>query len=138
MIPCLLPHADICKQTVPDGWSFYSYKDSSGNDLGRTTVGNNWTQLAAACESIPWCRAVNSNGNLKSALLPEAQWGNSFSDVCSGLLVKSESSSAANCSFVCALIAAVNGLTTDETGPDDHKMQHACAPSLMTDDCLLP
>jgi hypothetical protein len=48
----------------------------------------NWTQLAAACDSSPWCMAVNTNGWMKSALLPQAQWSNSFSDVCKGLLTK--------------------------------------------------
>jgi hypothetical protein len=32
--------------------------------------------------------AVNTNGWMKSALLPQAQWSNSFSDVCQGLLTK--------------------------------------------------
>jgi hypothetical protein len=81
--------AEVCRQPLPAGWQFHSYKDSSGSDIGQVVNTNgNWTQLAAACESSPWCMAVNTNGWMKSTLLPQAQWSNSFSDVCSGLLTK--------------------------------------------------
>jgi hypothetical protein len=94
-VQCCLPGelsptiSEICRQPLPAGWQFHSYKDSSGSDIGQVVNTNgNWTQLAAACDSSPWCMAVNTNGWMKSALLPQAQWSNSFSDVCKGLLTK--------------------------------------------------
>jgi hypothetical protein len=81
--------AEVCQQPLPAGWQFHSYKDSPGNDIGQVLNTNgNWTQLAAACGSSPWCLGVNSNGWMKSTLLPQAQWANSFSDVCKGMLTK--------------------------------------------------
>jgi len=82
--------AEVCKQQVPQGWTFNSHMDSSGNDIGYNAAAadGNWTKAAAVCDANPYCLGVNTKGWLKKTILSPAQWSTSFSDPCGGLLVK--------------------------------------------------
>lgn len=81
--------AEVCKQSVPQGWTFNSQKDSSGYDIGYNAAAadGNWTNAAAVCGANPYCTGVNTGGWLKHTIRIPAQWS-SYSDPCQGLLVK--------------------------------------------------
>jgi hypothetical protein len=87
---CPLLAADLCKQSVPDGWTFNSKMDSGGNDLGNSAAAadGNWTNAAAVCGANPYCMGVNTDGWLKYTIVAPAQWVTTFGDPCKGLLVK--------------------------------------------------
>jgi hypothetical protein len=87
---CRLLAADLCKQSVPQGWTYNSKMDSGGNDIGYNTAAadGNWTTAAATCGANPYCMGVNTNGFMKYTILAPAQWTTAFNDPCRGLLVK--------------------------------------------------
>lgn len=82
--------AELCKQQVPQGWTFNSRKDSSGNDIGKNAAAadGNWTKAATVCGANPYCVGVNTGGWLKYSVKSPAQWSTSYDDPCQGLLVK--------------------------------------------------
>lgn len=74
---------------MPAGYVFYPGRDSPTNVIGGDTEWqDDWAALTMACTASPACAAVNTNGWMKSKLLPQAAWVTWTSEPCKGLLVK--------------------------------------------------
>ncbi len=79
-----------CNQTVPAGYTFQQGKDgdwASGTVAFTQAYGavNDFAKLAAACDLVCDCKAINTNGWLIPSPTPAAS---SFTGLCAGLLIR--------------------------------------------------
>jgi hypothetical protein len=77
----------VCNQTVPAGYTFQQGKDVTAVITGVTSAINDFAKLAAACDLVCDCKAINTNGWLKPAVSPVAA-ESTFTGLCQGLLVR--------------------------------------------------
>ena len=71
----------------PD-YSFHQGMDSTGNDI-KNVPGKSPEELKSSCDSVGGCRGFNTNGWLKSVILPEGEWSRWTGEPYKGLYVKS-------------------------------------------------
>lgn len=68
------------------GYEFFSELDSPGNDIGHWTL--SISKLAEMCDVDSSCRGFNTNGWLKSDVLPFDEWATFNGPGCTGFYIK--------------------------------------------------
>ncbi len=88
LLPAPLP-PPVCSQTVPAGYTFQQGKDGDWASVQLITqvanAADDFAKLAAACDSVCECKAINTIGGLVPSPVAAAS---SFTGVCQGLLVR--------------------------------------------------
>ena len=59
---------------TPDGYTKYSNKNSSGNDIFITTAGTSLADLAALCDKKANCAGFTNSGRVKAVIKPPTEW----------------------------------------------------------------
>lgn len=81
--------------SIPSGYVFWPYYDSSGYDLA-AYGGATLSTLVARCNENAACKGFNTNGYLKTYVKPLDQWYTWTSDPCRGLYIRSPTSFKVN------------------------------------------